>query len=395
MTRELYLTLALICVGLGCASRGRVDSGSEPVYSAPEQTSDGWETSSMERVGMLEGPVMDLLKQLRTQNEHNVHGILVARRGKLVVEAYFPGEHVELAKLGDEISFPYTVFDRNTLHLLASASKSVTSILFGIARDKGIVRSVDETMFSFFPEYSYLSDQLKERITIAQMLAMTSGLPWNEGYPYDDIRNDWVAMVHDQDPIAYVLGKPAFAEPGTRFRYNSGTTNLLGEIISRRSGITLAEFARHHLFAPLGIRTFEWYGFPNAPEMAVASSTLYLRPRDMAKIGQMYLDGGVWNGTRIVSRSWVAESTSKIVDLPDSESPIPGYVYGYGMQWWLGRFSTSGAEFLLAAGFGGQLIVVLPEVQMVVVFTAGNLTDPDYGALLAMVDNHILRALSN
>ena len=155
----------------------------------------------------------------------------------------------------------------------------------------------------------------------------------------------------------------------------------------------LADFAEKRLFDPLGIDSYEWYAFPNAPEMIVASSTLYLRPRDMAKIGQMYLDGGVWNGTRIVSENWVTQSTQQAIGMVAAESPIPSLNPAYGYLWWLGTFPTGSTKTYFAAGWGGQFIFVFPEVEMVVVFTAGGFEDQNYDALLQIVNQYILPAI--
>jgi CubicO group peptidase (beta-lactamase class C family) len=200
-------------------------------------------------------------------------------------------------------------------------------------------------------------------------------------------------MVFSEDPIEYVLSKSTVAAPGAQFIYSSGTTNLLGEVVRRGSGMTLWAFAEQHLFLPLGIDSYQWYGFPNATEMAVASSTLYLRPRAMAKIGQLYLDGGVWKGTRVVSEDWVTASTTKVISVPASENPVPDYLHGYGLQWWLGTFSTGNTDFYTAAGWGGQFIIVIPNRDLVVVITAGDFDHPTYDALLGMVDDYILPAV--
>lgn len=127
--------------------------------------------------------------------------------------------------------------------------------------------------------------------------------------------------------------------------------------------------------------------------MAVASSTLYLRPRDMAKIGQTYLDGGTWRGSRVVSESWIAGSTNKVIDVPASENPVPDYLHGYGRQWWLGAFSTGETGFYTAAGWGGQFIIVIPDYEMVVVITAGQFEHPTYDKLFRIVDDYILPAV--
>lgn len=383
------LASLFLLLGAGCGS----DDGGY-VYQTPQQADDGWEVASLADAEMDTAPIVDMMSSLLEQDEHYVHSILVVRDGKLVFEEYFPGEDLDLTELSGGLAFSHKDFDLNTTHCLASASKSVTSILVGIAIDEGLVGGTNETMFSFFPDYSNLSDPVKAEITLGQMLAMTSGLPWNESYAYTDPRNDLGAMAFfSEDPIEYVLDKSTVAPPGTQFIYNSGTTNLLGEIVRRSSGLTLDAFADQHLFAPLGIDSFEWYGFPRDPEMTVASSALYLRPRDMAKLGQVYLDGGLWDTTRVVSESWVQASTSRAIDVPTSENPIPRFSDGYGFQWWLGTFSKGSTDAYFAAGWGGQFIIVLPEPEMVVVITAGDFENEGYDALLGLVDDYILAAV--
>jgi len=170
--------------------------------------------------------------------------------GKLVFEEYFSGDDVDLSDLESGLTYVAKDFGWNGLHSANSVTKSVTSLLVGIALDGGLLSGTHGTMFSYFPDYAHLADATKERITPAHMLTMTTGLPWSEAYPYDDPRNDLVSMVLSNDPIGYVLGMPALAEPGTQFVYNSGTANLLGEIVRRASGRTLAEFARERLFSP-------------------------------------------------------------------------------------------------------------------------------------------------
>ena len=155
----------------------------------------------------------------------------------------------------------------------------------------------------------------------------------------------------------------------------------------------MAEYAEQNLFAPLGIDSHKWYAFPNVADMTVASSALYLRPRDMAKIGQMCLDGGVWNGTRIVSKGWVSLSTQEAVGMVASDSPFPNLNTAYGFLWWLGTFSTGDTQSYFAAGWGGQFIFVLPELEMVVVFTGGGFEDRDYEPVVQIMNQHVLPAV--
>jgi CubicO group peptidase (beta-lactamase class C family) len=391
MRASRLLFLLLFLVATACDDTTGITGNY--AYQAPPQTSDGWQTASLGDAGMDTAPFVDLMNGLLRRNEDKVHGIVVARGGRLVFEAYFSGDDLDLSNLSDGIAFTYREFYRTTLHCLASDTKTVTSVLLGIAIDDGLIAGTDEKMFSFFPEYADLSDATKAQITLAHMLAMASGLPWNEDYPFDDLRNDLTAMVFSEDPIAYVLSKSTVAAPGAQFIYSSGTTNLLGEVVSRASDVTLWAYAEQHLFDPLEIDAYEWYPFPHAVDMAVASSTLYLRPRDMAKIGQTYLDGGTWRGNRVVSESWVAASINKVIDVPASENPVPDYLHGYGRQWWLGTFSTGETDFYTAAGWGGQFIIVIPEHEMVVVITAGDFDHPTYDALFGIVDDYILPAV--
>ena len=361
-------------------------------YQIPPKTEDGWQTASLDNVGMDVDRMVAFMNDLSAYPDHWVHSVLVIKEGKLVFEEYFQGQDLDLSDLDGKLDYNTKVFDRDTLHSAASVSKSVTAVLFGIAIDQGLVAGTNETLFSFFPDYEYLNDTAKNQITLEHMLSMGSGLPWTEAYSYNDLRNDLTAMISSEDPIAYVLSKETVANPGTKFIYNSGTTNLMGEIIRRKSGMTLADFAERYLFAPLDIDTYEWYPFPSKPDMMVASSTLYLRPRDMAKIGQLYLDGGIWQGTRVVSEDWVTQSTRKAIGMVALESPIPYLNPAYGYQWWLGTFPTGETETYFAAGFGGQFIFVLPEPEMVLVFTAGGFEDGNYDGLLQIVNEYILPA---
>ena len=387
--QKFFLNAALFSLITACSI---VEGNSGYQYQSPQQTDDGWQTASLDEVGMDTERISAFMDALSAYPDHWIHGVLVIKEGKLVFEEYFEGRDLDLSDLDGKLDFRTMDFDRDTLHSAASVSKSVTAVLFGIAIDKGLVAGIDETLFSFFPDYEYLNDPIKSQITLAHMLSMGSGLPWTEAYSYDDPRNDLTAMISSEDPIAYVLSKETVEDPGTKFIYNSGTTNLLGEIIRRQSGLTLVSFAEQYLFAPLEIKTYEWYPFPSNPEMMVASSTLYLRPRDMAKIGQLYLDGGMWQGTRVVSENWVSQSTKKVIGMVASESPVSNLNPAYGYQWWLGTFPTGETETYFAAGFGGQFIFVLPKQEMVVVFTAGGFEDGNYDALLQIVNDYILPA---
>jgi CubicO group peptidase (beta-lactamase class C family) len=375
----------------GCTKETEPQDLLSYTYKTPEQTGDGWQTELVNNVGLNPDRFNDLMRFLLNQQNHNVHSVLVIKDGKLVFEEYFSGEEMDISNYN--ATYVRKNFDHDTPHFLASATKSITSILTGVAIDKGFLKELDEKMFSFFPEYSNLSNTEKNKITISNMLTMSTGLPWDEGYPFDDIRNDLVAMVRSQEPIGFILAKPLTASPGDQFIYNSGTTNVLGEIISLKSGLTLNNFGAKYLFEPLGITYHTWIGCAYKPDLALASSGLYLTPRDMAKIGQLYLQKGIWNGNRVVSENWINESTKQHILVPANQNPMQKLILGYGYQWWIGSFASGNSETYFAAGYGGQYIFVFPKKNMVVVLTGGEYKTQNYNIFYDVVNNYILPSI--
>ena len=378
----LFLFIVLACDN----STDPSDNQGEYIYQVPAQADDGWETASITDAGMNPLPLIIMMNELLNRNDHYVHGILIIKDGKLVFEEYFSGEDLNFTG-----GYVHKNFDRNTLHFQASVTKSFTSALVGIAIDRGLINGVDEKMFSFFPEYQYLSNEEKDKITLAHMLAMASGIPWDESTPYSDPRNDVRQLFISSDPIRYVLAKPLAAPPGTQFDYNSGTTCVLGEIVKKQSELSLKTFAERHLFTPLGISDYQWQMLPN--NVTFASGGLYLRPRDMAKLGQLYLQKGVWNGESVISQEWVEASAQSFISVPSSENPMPGFIEEYGYQWWLGTFAKGNTHTYFAAGWGGQYIYVLPDLEMVVVLTAGAYEAGDYGVFYSIVNDYILNSV--
>lgn len=338
-------------------------------YEVPSETGDGWPTASLSAKGMEPGPFVDLMNRLQQQEDHRIHSILVVRHGSLVFEEYFAGGDVDLRDerllRGDTLNLVWKEFTRDVPHFCASVTKSVTSQLLGIAVDRGIIAGTDETMFSFFPDYAEYQSADKDRITLHHMLTMTAGLPFDENtHPIADDRNDARRLFFSDDPLAFTLGTSVVDEPGSTYRYNSGTTVLLGEIIRRASGMSVPAFAERHLFGPLRIRSYEWVGMAGAGEVTHSAGGLYLRPRDMAKIGQLMLDDGLWNGDRVLSSEWVRRSLT-----PEIATPGLGNQRGCGYQWRIGRFG--GFDAYWAAGWGGQYVIVLPELDLVFVQTGG------------------------
>ncbi|MBW8041985.1 MAG: SgcJ/EcaC family oxidoreductase [Planctomycetes bacterium] len=336
--------------------RGKSTTQLKYEYRIPEEVDDEWETASLSDVGMAVDPVVEAMNNVINGDYGEVHSVLIVKDGKLVFEEYLSGQY----EGGD-----FTEFNRDTMHDLASVTKSFTSTLIGIAINQDYIKDVNESAYAFFPEFDSLRTPDKDKITIKHLLTMTSGLEWDESIrPYSDKRNDLGQLFSQSDPIKYILSKSVETPPGERFLYNGGGTNLLGEIVRKATGLCVNEFAKSALFSPLGITDYRWYMFPH--DVTYVSGGLKLRPRDMAKFGSLFLQKGVWRGKQIISAAWVEEATKSYISIPKARS--------YGYQWWIKEYKVGNTAFrsYVALGRGGQMIRVIPDANMVIVFTAGN-----------------------
>ncbi len=261
-------------------------------------------------------------------------------------------------------------FTPDTLHDVRSVTKSVVSMLFGIAVGDGLIRSLDTPILEYFPEYQDLRTTDRMKITLRHLLTMSSGFRWDETtFPYTDPRNSEIAMDIAADPFRYVLSQEIVHAPGEDFLYSGGDVALIGEVIARTAGKSLDAYAEEKLFAPLGI-TFEWSKNGDIPR---AASGLRLTPNDMARLGQIMANGGVWKGRQIVPANWVAESTKPHARVSDGDC---GTMYGY--LWWLGAGceTTPPTPWIAGIGNGGQRIWIVPSRDRVIVTTAGLYNDP-------------------
>lgn len=311
---------------------------------------DNWQTATPASQGM--NPTM------LTQMEQNIdaqpwgfalRSILIIRHGYLVYENY--------------LGVPDRV---NTTGNIYSCTKSVSSALIGIAINQGFL-SLDDRLVDIFSHLAIDNlDSRKEVITVEHLLTMTSGLPWDEwSYPYSHAENDWQRMTTSSNWVEFVINRPMDFTPGANWVYNTGGSHLLSAIIYQTTGTSTLSFADANLFAPLGITDYYWSRDPQGN--VNGGSALQLRPRDMAKFGFLYLHNGTWDGQQIVPASWVATSSASHATV-DSNTE-------YGYQWWihpdLGAFA--------AHGYLNQHIYVIPNQDMVVVFTARSTTfNPSY-----------------
>jgi CubicO group peptidase (beta-lactamase class C family) len=379
-----FFALAIILIAYSSYAESQVTTNNTKNYQypVPEKTNDGWETASLNSVNLDANLIKELFDRIGDNSYKNIHSVLLAKNGKLVVEEYFPGR--------DSVG-QYRMFTRDMLNEMHSATKSVNSILIGIAIDQHLIRGIDEKIVAFFPEYSDIfTNKEKDAICLKDLLSMTAGLSWDEWtYPYTDPRNDAAMMASKADFFRYVLERPMATTPGTKFVYNSGISLMLGEIVYKTSGLKADKFAEHYLFSPLGITNYSWGKAPNGVVNTLGG--LALRPRDMAKIGCLFLNGGRWQGKQIVSEKWVVESTKQQIGA--SQLPTWFLADGYGYQWWLDSFRVRGqtVESYSARGRGGQFIIIFPTLQMVAVFTGWNDNDL-LGQPLDMLQRYVLPA---
>lgn len=350
---------------------------------APAVLDDGWAVAAPEGEGFDPAILCALGPALEAWPEGNAHAVLVVRHGRLVYERYFAGEDQRWGRPLGRI--PH---DAETKHDLRSITKSVTSLLVGIAVDNGWIKDIDAPVLSLLPQYADLRSPETDRITLRHLLTMSSGLAWDEDLPYSDPRNSERLMSDAPDPYRYVLQQPFAAAPGERWTYSGGSTALLSAVLKQVSGRSLDVLAQEVLFAPLGIADVEWVRYPNGDP--IAASGLRLRPRDIAKLGQLVLDRGAWQGRQIVSAGWIGHSTALQIAIEDQVD--------YGFQWWLGRSRIDGREVRWTAGlgWGGQRLFLVPDHDLLVVVAAGLYDRPDLQDQLGrtVLERHVLPAVA-
>jgi CubicO group peptidase (beta-lactamase class C family) len=362
----ILLLITTRCDTILLGSEDQIISLQENLKSPPA-LNDGWEVSSLTDQNINAVTIQRLIQDLQKE-PHNIHSLLIFRNNRLVSESYFDGWH------------------RERLHASRSASKSFISTLVGIAIDKRKISSVNQKVFDFFPEYADLNNAQKNQLEIKHLLTMTAGLKWDEKtHPDDGPLNDEYAIELSNDRIRYLLEKELVYMPGNTFVYNSGLPVLESAIIERATGEDPETFAKDFFFTPLSITNYYWRR--HADGLITAVGPILLRPRDMAKLGQVFLDSGKWKGQQIVSPDWVINATSTFIGSEENET-------GYGYHWWTAKYTINDnpVRIFSAIGSGGQYIFVAPAFNAVIVFTSGNYPPFSQGAPVGLMINKILPA---
>jgi CubicO group peptidase (beta-lactamase class C family) len=318
----------------------------------------GWQTSTPEKQGMQSKNIVEMMEHIK-KNKFNIDSILIVRNGYVVLDAYF---------------YPYL---KGQKHIIHSCTKSIMSALIGIAIDKGYIKNVNQPITEFFPNKAFAdSDDLKKSITLEDLLMMASGLKCRDSYLYR-----WAGLVdmwNSKDWAQFVLDLPMENAPGEKFEYCNGVSYLLSVIIQNTTKMKTLDFARKHLFEPLGILDVEWLTSPQGVDAGFGD--MWLKPHDMAKIGWLYLNNGRWENQQIVPSAWVEVSTRGHIDATLYDH--------YGYQWWV-----DSAGYYMAVGSMDQRIFVVPQNNLVVVITGSDWSSGQIPKNL--LDFYIIPAISS
>jgi CubicO group peptidase (beta-lactamase class C family) len=357
--RTLALLVLVAATITGCAAPRRLTSN-RPI--------EGWVIAEPSEVGMDAVLLRAAAARLDGERKHGIDSMLVVRRGRIVAEHYWHGH------------------DMATLHDLRSATKSVTSLLVGIALERGLMKDVGDPVMGYlgrvYPEFAGESDD--PPITLEHLLTMRSGRACDDRDPRSPGQED--TMYKSRDWVRFFLALPRAYPPGERTQYCTGGVVTLGRVVAEAAGTSIGEFSARYLFGPLGVRTAAWRRF-DGDRQTDTGGHLYLRPRAMAKIGQLVLQRGVWDGEDIVSGAWIDASTAVHTRFADDDRP-------YGYLWWRAqaRLGARNVDVIFADGNGGQYIFVVPALDLVVVFTGHSYNDPAAARPFAILGQYILPA---
>lgn len=336
--KELVRILAIgLLTSTACIGQGDlIDNLKQPIPHLPE--------ADLASVKMNQDTIAKMIQLINSTPPNDFRGLVVIKDNKLVVEEYF------------------NTYWRETIHDIRSAGKSITALLLGIAIDKGLVKSTEQSIYDFFPSSKFTQPKKDghQDIKIKHLLAMSSGLSADDN---DDNSpggtGNWLT---NDNWVNFAISLPMIFTPGERYVYNDVCPMLVGAIIEEASGKKLSDFAKENLFSPLGIREFYWYTAPNGRTGPMGN--LYISTLDFAKLGQLVLNKGEWQGKKIISSTWISEIFKTRSDISKDDP----FAKSYGYFWFATTKVVNGKTFecIYASGNGGNLLFIVPSENLVV-----------------------------
>ncbi len=395
-SRTTRLSAALALVPVLASAQGRPTTGANAA----------WPRATPASVGLNAAVLDSLDAEIKAGQYGYVDRMLVIRHGKIAFDgrytqdydtAYRDSMRVPNALNAHDMTGPYNYFNpwwhpfyqRGDLHTLQSVTKTVASVVIGVAVTRGDFPSIDTPVLKFFDTTKVRNiDDRKRRMTVRHLLTMTGGIDWNENLPYIDPNNTASGLEASPDWVQYTINRPMMREPGTVFNYSSGESSVLAYVFSQATGMDLEEYAARHLFSPIGIRRWFWKRTPSGS--LDTEGGLYLDAADLARIWYLYTQGGVWHGTRVVSADWVKLSVSPLIPVGTTATgPM------YGLKWWLYRDPTDATKFIWSgSGFGGQFPMAFPELDLVVVFNSWSILPGQKGIPLRRMHTRLAKAVT-
>ena len=359
------LIILLLSITACTHSPPRIDEFGKPqreyAYQAPTKIDDGWHVSSLAEEGVNEEIINDMMTAILAGNYPNLISIVLIRNGSLILEEFLYYNN------------------RYWLQEFRSAGKSVTSVLMGIAFDKGFIKGVNGKLLDFFPEFEKGPnwDTRKDEVSLHHVLSMKWG--FDESGPANHL--PW----YTENWISKTLNLPIVSEPGEKFEYHSAAPALCGPILESMTGMPVTEFAKEYLFEPLQISDYLWHTMSDGSTLTAGG--MLMRPRDMGKIGYLILNRGQWHGRQILSEKWIDISTRSYTSNDE---------LGYGYYWWISKYKGGNLFYktIFAAGHGGQRVMVVPELNLVAVFTSKPDDNPKgHTRILQIMGKYILPSM--
>ncbi|WP_373395843.1 serine hydrolase [Algoriphagus halophilus] len=390
--KNVIITSILLCFLLSCDNQNTEN----------QFPKESWEKSTFEAEGLNKAPFDDILSGIENGVYGNVDQLLLIKNGKLVFDQSFSNDYEKISKgksgvlgcgfatcedstiFGDYNYYhptwhPY--YQNQRIHTLQSVTKSIASIMIGVAIKEGKISSTDVRVVDFFEDYDLsMADESLKSATLENLLTMQLGMEWHEIDRPIDSTNTTGQLEASQDWIQFTLNQPMDTIPGTKWVYNSGASHLMSGIIKKATGLYMDEYAEKHLFTPLGIENYHWKKTPSG--YTDTEGGLYLEAQDLAKIGFLMLRDGKWEGQQIISSEWVKKSVTKQVYF-DKEK-------GYGYQWW--RDDQDGIEIWACHGFGNQYLLVFPEYKTIAVVNAWNIFDEETENILKATKTAVIQS---